>query len=125
MHGVPVDLPLAAFVGFTLDQICLGQFQIQFHFGGEPGVAARILVEGGWELHDSSGSELDHDQEHFDRQHYKLHVLLGRTVSSFTIDAPRSFQLVFDSGHSLTVYDDNTHYETFSVHVPGGPEIYV
>jgi hypothetical protein len=125
MHGVPVDLPLAAFIGFTLDQICLGQFQVQFHFGGEPGVTARISVEGGWELQDSTGTELDRDQEHFDRQHYKLHFLLGRTVSSFSIDAPRSFGLVFDSGHRLTVHDDNEHYETFSVHAPDGAEVYV
>ena len=125
MHGVPADLPLAAFVGFTLDQICLGQFQVQFHFGGEPGITARISVEGGWELRDSSGTEIDHDQEHFDRRDYRLHVLLGRTVSSFTIDAPRSFELAFDSGHRLTVYDDNQHYETFSVHPPGGAEVYV
>jgi hypothetical protein len=125
MHGVPVDLPLASFVGFTLDSICLTQFQVLFHFSGEPGVSSRISVEGGWDLRDSAGTEIDHDQEHFDRQHYKLHLILGRTVSSFSIDAPRSFQLVFDSGHRLTVYDDNTHYETFSVHPASGAEIYV
>jgi hypothetical protein len=108
-----------------LDQICLGQFKFQFHFSGEPGVTARISVEGGWELRDSSDTALDQDQEHSERQHYKLHVLLVRTVSSFTIDAPRSFQLVFDSGHRLIVYDDNEHYETFSVHAPDGAEVYV
>jgi len=116
MHGVPVDLPLAGFVGCTLDQICIGQFQLQFHFSGERGTGGgRISVEGGWDLQDSAAAEIDCDQEHYERQHYKLHVLLGRTVSSFTIDAPRSFQLLFDSGHRLTVYDDNERYETFSV----------
>jgi hypothetical protein len=125
MHGVPVDLPLASFVGFTLEQICLGQFQVQFHFSGEPGVSSRISVEGRWELHDASGAKIDHDREHFDRQQYRLHVLLGLTVSSFTIDAPRSFELVFDSGHRLTVYDDNERYETFSVHPASGAEVYV
>jgi hypothetical protein len=54
-----------------------------------------------------------------------MHVLLGRTISSFSIDARRSFQLVFDSGNRLTVYHDNERYETFSVHVPGGAEVYV
>ena len=125
MHGVPADLPLESFVGFTLDHIGIGQFQIQFHFSGEPGVSSRISVEGGWELRDSTGMEIDHDQEHFDRQQYKLHFILGRTVSSFSIDAPRSFQLVFDSGHRLTVYDDNERYETFSVHPAGGADVYV
>jgi hypothetical protein len=125
MHGVPSDLPLAAFVGFSLDQICLGQFQVQFHFSGAPGVTARISVEGGWELRDSSDISLDQDREYSDRQHYKLHVLLGRTVSSFSIDPPRSFELAFVSGHRLTIYDDNERYETFSVYAPGVSEVYV
>jgi hypothetical protein len=125
MHGVPVDLPLASFVGFTLDQIGISQFQVQFHFSGAPGVSSRISVEGTWELRDPTGAEIDRDQEHFDRQQYKLHFILGRTVSSFSIDAPRSFQLVFDSGHRLTVHDDNERYGSFSVHPANGVEVYV
>jgi hypothetical protein len=76
---------------FTLDQICIGQFQVQFHFSGEPGATGRISVEGGLKLHDSAGAELDCDLEHFDRQQYRLHVLPGRTLSSFSIDAPHFF----------------------------------
>ena len=63
------------------------------------------------------GMLLDSTMEHSERKHYALHVLLGRTVSSFAIDAPHSFQLVFDSGHQLTVYDDKEHYESFSVNL--------
>ena len=125
MHGVPVDLPLASFVGFTLDSICVSQFQVLFHFSGEPGVSSRISVEGGWHVQDAAGAVVDGFEEHSVRKQYRIHILLGRTVAAFSIDAPRSFQLVFDSGHRLTIYDDNTHYETFSVHPASGAEVYV
>jgi hypothetical protein len=126
MHGVPVDLPLTRFVGCTLDQICIGQFQLQFHFSGERGTGGgSISVEGGWDLHDSASSVIDSAMKHFERKQYTLHVLLGRTVSSFSIDAPHSFQLVFDSGHRLTIYDDKEHYETFSVNPAGEAGVYI
>ena len=126
MHGVPADLPLAFLVGCTLDQIGVGQFQLQFHFSGEGGYGGgRVSVEGHWELHDAKGAIVDTAMEHFDRKHYTIHVILGRTVSKFTIDPPRSFTLFFDSGHRLTVYDDDPHYETFSVTPAGEQGVYV
>ena len=126
MHGVPANLPLATFIGCTLDQVCIGQHQLQFHFSGERGAGGgRISVEGGWQLQDAAGAELDGFQEHLDRQHYRIHLVLGRTVSDFSIDAPRSFQLVFDSGHRLTVYDDSERYESFSVTPRGEESVYV
>lgn len=125
MHGVSAQLPLAGFVGLTLDQICIGQHQVQFRFGGAPGVTARISVEGGWLLQDAAGCAVDRSTSSLDRERYKIHVLLSRTISSFSIDPPHSFELVFDSGHRLAVYDDNLHYETFSVHTTDGTEIYI
>ncbi|MEY2521229.1 MAG: hypothetical protein QOF24_2988 [Verrucomicrobiota bacterium] len=126
MHGVPADLPLAGFVGCTLDQVCIGQHQLQFHFSGERGVGGgRISVEGGWQAQDAAGALFDGFQEHSVRQQYRIHTLLGRTVIEFSIDAPRSFQLAFDSGDRLTIYDDSERYESFSVAPAGAEAIYV
>jgi hypothetical protein len=126
MHGVPVDLPLARFVGCTLDQICIGEHQLQFHFSGERGVGrGSISVEGSWELRDSKDTLVDSAQEHAERADYRVHVIISRTVSSFSIDVPRSFQLVFNSGHRLTIYDDSEHYESFSVNPAGEAGVYI
>ena len=73
----------------------------------------------------ATGVPIDHAQEHFEHEHYTLHVLLGHSISDLSIDAPRSFQLVFDSGHRLTIYDDNEHYETFSVNPAGQAGVYI
>ena len=84
-----------------------------------------MSVEGGWKLFDPSGALIDSAMEHREREHYALHVLLGHGISDFSIDAPRSFQLIFDSGHRLNIYDDNEHYETFSVNPSGEAGVFI
>lgn len=45
MHGAPADLDSSRFQGAALIQICLGEFQIQFHFHPKETISA----EGKWE----------------------------------------------------------------------------
>ncbi len=111
MRGVPANLPLQPFVGQTLIQVSLGEFQLQFHFHE----AGCISVEGNWQLVDSSGRVVDHAMENKEREVYRVHLLLGMSVSTYTIDPPKSFSLLFSSGHTLTVFDDSDRYESFSV----------
>jgi len=121
MHGVPVDIPLQLFVGCELNQICIGSFQVQFHCSG----TGSISVEGRWELRDISGALVDTAQEHNERESYKLHRILDVPITRFTVDPPLSFTLFFESGFSLTVFDDPEQYESFSLHRNGQPSIYV
>lgn len=121
MYGVPTDLPLERLIGQQFNFIGLGLFQIQFHASG----VAAIHVEGRWELHDPSGAVVDAAEEHADRKAYRVHHILDVPIVRFTVDAPRSFTLHFESGHSLTIYDESDHYESFSLHLDGQPSIYV
>jgi hypothetical protein len=121
MYGVPPDLPLGRFVGRDLNQIALGRFQIQFHFA----VAGSIFAESYWELHGPAGDIVDAACEHAKRDCYRIHEVIGVPVLGFTIDAPISFTLVFESGHALTVFDDSDRYESFSVHLDGESGIFV
>lgn len=50
-----------------------------------------------------------------ERDAYRLHVLLGKSVESYAVDAPRSFSLQLESGYVLTIFDDSRHYESFSI----------
>ena len=120
MHGVPANLDLTAFHGAPLEQIALGEHQIQFRFGAER--RTEIGVEGHWELRGPDGALLDQQMETREREVYRIHVLLSRTVTDSHVNAPRSFALTFDSGHVLRVFDDSTHYESFSIQ-PG--DVYV
>jgi hypothetical protein len=116
MHGVPANLDLRPFHGDTLTQLCLGQYQVQFHFSW----ANCIFVEGGWALRDACGALLCHVSDRSDTSAYaergaRLYVLLGTTVTGSSLDAPISFTLFFDNGMALTILDDSDSHESFSV----------
>ena len=111
MYGVPANLDLTFLHGASLIQICLGQFQVQFHF--HP--VGRIYVEGGWELLGAAGETLDRSYDETDRPPYELHRLLGEEVTSTEILAPDWFSITFDSGLVLRVFDDSEAYESFQI----------
>ena len=112
MHGVPANLDLQQFQGDYLTQLCIGQYDLQFNFGA----GSNITVEGHWELRDARGILLDQAiKPPALRECYKVHVLLLATVTSFLVDPPRSFTLLFDNGMKLTVFDSSEQYESFSI----------
>ena len=121
MYGVPSNLPLQKFVGVQINQIALGQYQIQFHFSG----AGSISAQSRWELRDSSGQVIDGACEHAERDCYRVHKIIDVKPVRFTIEAPRSFTLYFQSGHALTIFDDSDAYESFSVHLESGASIFI
>jgi hypothetical protein len=111
MYGVPADLDLSRFKGAVLIQLSIGEFQVQFHF--HP--IGTISVVGKWELKDAVGSLIDGMKPNAERDALYIHVLLGESVKDYSLDAPRSFSLRFESGHVLTIFDDSPEYETFSI----------
>ena len=128
MYGVPTNLDLSGFVGSRLHFIGLGEFQIQFAFqreqGASPGKLTHgfpprpgpyVSVEGRWDLSDSTGAVLDGSCEHHKRESYRLHRLLGRSVTAWSVDPPRSFTLTFENGDVLRVCDDSRKFESFSI----------
>ena len=128
MYGVPKNLDLSRFDGALLTQICIGEFQVQFHFqqvASNFHQSASISVEGKWEVRDSAGLFVDWMERHASlsqRDSFYAHRLLGSTVTAYRVDPPESLTLQFSSGHTLTVFDDSRQYESFSIQ-PG--DIYV
>jgi hypothetical protein len=111
MYGVPADLSLERFLGATLIQVALGEFQIQFRFRPE----GEIAVEGRWELRDQAGRLVDQAQATATRDVYRVHQLLGRKVTASRVEAPQSIALQFDSGQWLRVFDSSQEYESFTI----------
>lgn len=119
MYGIPKDLKLARLIGHEFDCIGLARFQIQFHISG----VVSIDVQGAWELRDAVGEVLDQQLDPSLRDAYRVHRLIGVPISGFTLNAPDSFTLIFDTGHSLTIFDDSPQYESFAVHFVGEPSL--
>ena len=117
MYGVTADLDIRHFHGAMLERIDLGIHIIHFRFGADP--PGIISVEGDWELLGRDGSVIDRQEEPSARDAFRIHVLVGREVVSSQVSAPEWFELRFDSGHRLRVYDRSPVYESFSIE-PGG-----
>jgi hypothetical protein len=121
MYGVPDTLPLKPFVGLEFNQIALGRYQTQFHCDG----AGSISVEGRWELRKGDGTLVDASTPHSERAAYKLHAILDVPIVGYHLDPPRSFTLVFETGHRLSVFDEDPEHEAFSIEIDGRPSIHV
>jgi hypothetical protein len=113
MNGVPASLNLNKFHGAQLEQIALGQYVIQFQFGGP--IRPVIGVEGYWEVRAKDGSIIDRAHQNQERDVYRVHQLLGRAVTGSEVRAPESFLLRFENGDCLEVFDDQIEYESFSI----------
>jgi hypothetical protein len=111
MYGVPKNLDLSIFKDASLEQVAIGEFEIQFRFHPE----GYVSVEGDWKLFDSAGRVLDHGMENKNRTEYRLHRLLGQRVIGFGLDPPTSFSLRFANDLTLQVFDNSDKYESFSI----------
>ena len=127
MFGVPADLDLSAYLGATLTQVCLGEFQLQFHFypssrrlsSNPEEEAPAISCEGDWCLLDPSGRELDRSMDHTARTEYRIHLLLGKAVTETRVEAPKVFELVFEGGYVLRFVEDDRPYESYQLYPSG------
>jgi hypothetical protein len=119
VYGVPSNLNLKRFHTATLTQICLGEFQTQFHFV-DPELS--ISVEGDWQVTNAEGHIADRSVPNANRASFHVHHLLGRRIVDSNVNAPNAFSLRFDSGWTLTIHDSSREFESFSIN-PG--DIYV
>lgn len=117
MYGVPLDLPLQPFVGEACTEVGFGLFQITFSFGEN---GPWISSERHWELIDGCGDTIDIARPNDERDHYRVQMLIGRRVTGFRIDPPRSCSLLFQGGYELTLIDSDDQYESFIVRVAEG-----
>jgi hypothetical protein len=111
MPGIHATLDLSFLRGAELVQVCLGTWQVQFHFAPQ----ACLSVEGDWELADEDGRVIDRSADTLREQPFHLHLLLQRVVVRAEVSAPLSFALRFTGGLVLRVFVRSDGYESFSI----------
>ena len=107
MDGVPADLDLSSLHGAELIQVCLGVWQVQFHFQ----TGASISVEGDWDLLNDQGEVIDCSSDVRRERPYYLHLLLRQAVRASEVSAPLSFTLRFTNGLQLRIVVSDSGYE--------------
>ncbi len=111
MYRVHRNLDLTAFHGATCIQIAIGEFQIQFHF--HP--LGSISIDGRWELRCADGTKVDQAIENKDREAFRVHKILGKSVRESFVNSPTSFGLRFENGCELEIFDDSCHFESCQI----------
>jgi hypothetical protein len=111
VYGVPMDLDITYLHGASLIQVCLGEYQLQFHFHPK----GSISVEGRWELRDAAGGLLDRLYDGEKRPPYQLHRLLGQKVIGTEVSAPDWCAIKFEEGEVLRFFDDSKQFESFQI----------
>jgi len=112
MYGVPDTLELPFLLDAELSQLCIGETHIQFNFSPN----GSIGVEGDWELLDSSGEVIE---ESCSGPLVLTQKLIGKCVTDYIIDAPKSVSILFENGFTLIIFDSSEQYESFTIE-PGG-----
>ena len=123
MHGVPADLDLEMFVGARLIQVCLGGWDLQFHFqqqleGDAHNRMRDLSVEGKWEFRSSDGDLIDEGDLRDGPSRtapLQFQQVISQTVSGWSIHAPDWIELELSNGVTIRVYDDPDGYESFSI----------
>jgi hypothetical protein len=109
-----------------LDQICLGSFDLQFHFEG-----GRLIlsVQSAIALKQGNNPETYRIGEEVPPQHLKgassIALLLGQTVTAASGDTVGTLSLDFSSGVILQALDDDPRYEAYQISRAGHPLIVV
>src|SRR2546423_1166891 len=110
MYGVPADLDLSFLHGAELQLVCLGVYDVQFHF--HP--TAVISSYDSWNLFESDGTCIDSGLP-FPRPPFQLHRLLGQRVVETLISSPTYLELVFERGERLRFSDTSQQFESFTI----------
>jgi hypothetical protein len=118
MYGFQDEKLLSWLVGRELEQIGIGAHEVTFNFYP----AGRMTVTGRWELYDPGGQVIDHSMEHAGRTQYRLHHLIGPTVSKVVVESETAMTMSFANGFRLRVLDDDPRYEAL-VADPGDGQI--
>ena len=114
MYRIPADIDLSDIVGSEIQQVCLGRYDVQFHFAS----GRTISVQGDVEV-------LEHDSvlaswnENDNWSSTGFQQLLNTTVKSYSVPNDRLLEINFDRNLILRLYDSSDQYESMQIY-PGG-----
>ena len=101
MNGLPEEIDVSFFYQRRLEQLCLGEYQIQLRFDRD----VEVAVEGEYTL---DGQRCTVGEGHL------LHHLIGLSVQSASRNSMGDLRLDF-SEHVLLLHDSNLNYESYTI----------
>ena len=114
MHPFPQATDFNFLIGAELEQVCLGQWQIQLNFD-----KARIFVEGELEHVEKSGNLHRHNTDVDRLSPIFLHRLFGQKIHSIEAE-PFCLSLAFNDGDIIRILSDDGPYECGQIYDRAG-----
>jgi len=109
MYGLPKGLSLEFLCGQTLLQVCVGAHDLilNFHDDVSVTVTSRIACAG------PDGAR--HEYDDFRQAAPELMVFLNETIAKAEGSEDGTLRLAFDTGGTITIYDDSAEYESYTI----------
>ena len=114
MYRIPSTLDVADIVGSEIQQICIGRYDVQFHFGS----GRRICVQGNVEVLNGSGTIANWTEDSGWSTTAFFH-LLNAPVEGFSVANDRLLVITFAGGYSLRLHDSSDQYECMQIYPEG------
>ncbi|MEJ7623683.1 MAG: DUF6188 family protein [Pyrinomonadaceae bacterium] len=110
MYGLPDDFSTDFLLGRNLEQICINENQVYFHFDNQ----LFITVEGTYAYQnvESEAGELLIEVPRFDANVLQL---LGSSVRKCASSPDGTLNLSFDNGQTLTMLDSSREFESYQI----------
>lgn len=114
MYGLSPNLKIEGMVGHTLNQICIGKYDVQFHFSS----GTNIAVQGGARILEN-GRIIATWTEEGTWSDLSFHELLNRDVKEYSVPNTSLLRINFNDNFVLELLDDSEQYESMQIYPHG------
>jgi hypothetical protein len=110
MYGFNEELVIEGLIDHSLNQICVGKYDVQFHFSS----GTFIAVQGGARIIEG-GSAIATWTEEGAWSDLSFHKLLNHDVKGYSISDLKTLCINFDEDFALELFDDSDEYESMQI----------
>jgi hypothetical protein len=119
VYKLPKDFDGSFFLGRTLECVLFNENTVDFLFDEHVGIGVESSLQHQIALEDEQS-----EVQAVPLSQSRLMQLLGRCVTGVKAGDDGTLVLSFDNGHVLRIFDDQPHYESYSIR-HGDKEIFV
>lgn len=119
MYKLPAGFDGAFFLGKRLDLVSFGEYVVHFNFDEGVRVTATSALQ-----HQIGLTSEQSAVQHIPLTESRLMQLVGHSVTQVEGNKEGTLTLLFSNGGVLKIFDDQTHYESYSIY-DGERDIYI
>ena len=110
MYGINSTAKFDFLINKSLNQICIGLYQLMLNFDGPVTIATECTLH----LSTADGATIEIRSDNHETAR-NLTCLLGSTVDTIDLKGREELTLYFSNDHALTIIDNSDGSESFSV----------